>query len=421
MIRFYYKAIDPSGNVKTGTIKGQNSAAVKRQLQRMRYKPILIKADEADDQATYKEILGNFVYKDANGSIQIALFGSKPTSKQIILFTRQLATMIGSGVALIQALGILADQQESLGLRKAIVKIRRDVENGVKLSSALANHKEIFNTLYVALIKAGEISGHLDVIMNKLVEYIEKTEKIKSQVKSAMAYPTIIITVAVAVVVLLMVYMVPTFTQQFMNAEQELPGLTQAVIGISDFLVAGWHYFLFFVFVVGVIFRISLSTRDGRRQFDRFLLQAPVFGSLIKKVVIGRFCSTLSIMLSSGVNILEALSICAATSGNLIIEEFVHKVRIALERGSKLSVPLQAGGLFPPMVTSMIAVGEQTGALDEMLKKVSHFYEEEVDIAIKTMTSMIEPILIVVIGGIVGVIAIALYLPMFDLANTMGN
>ncbi len=415
MARFYYKAIAKNGQMKSGSLSGASRAAVKRQLLRMRLKPLVIKVDDTDLDVKETEIFGDFIYRDGNGNIQISLWGNRPTAKHIIVFTKQLATMIGSGVPLIQAIGILSEQQDSRVFMKILKMVKRDIENGVKLSSALANHKGVFDSLYIALIRAGEASGNLDGILQKLTEYIEKAEKIRSQVKSAMAYPLIIVGVAIAVLTLLMVYLVPVFVEQYSQNRAELPQMTQIVIFISDLLIDKWDFFVG-IFVASILsFRIWISTKSGRKSFDQFLLKAPGIGLLMTKIAVGRFCSTMATMLSSGVNVLEALTICSTTSGNKVLEEFILKVRFALEHGAKLSEPLKLGGLFPQMVTSMVAVGEETGSLDAMLAKVSLFYEEEVELAIQTMMSMIEPILIVIIGGIVGVIAVSLYLPLFDL------
>ncbi|MBI2602065.1 MAG: type II secretion system F family protein [Deltaproteobacteria bacterium] len=362
-------------------------------------------------------ILGDFIYRDEKGSIQIRLGSQAPKTKHIIVFTKQLATMISSGVPLLQALGILAKQQESIAFRRTLAAVQTSIENGASMSASLAQHPHIFGALYVAMVAAGEASGNLDVILGKLVTYIEKAEKIKQQVKSAMAYPTIVVFVAFVVVAGLLVFVVPTFAQQYAESGRELPWVTQQVIDFSNAFVDNWYVIFGGLVAFIIAFRFWLKSERGRRIFDKYILDAPVIGSLLRKIAVGRFCSTMSSMLTSGVNLLEALNICAASSDNKTIENFVLSVRSALEKGKTFSEPLAEGHLFPEMVVSMVAVGETTGALDEMLGKVSDFYEEEVDLAVKTMLSMIEPIMIVLIGGIIAFIVIAMYLPIFEMAG----
>jgi type IV pilus assembly protein PilC len=424
MAKYQYRAMTQSGQIKEGILEGGSRAIVKRQLMRMRLKPLRIKVDSttlSDDDAGVQKILGRFLYRDGNGDVQISLGSSAPTTKHIIVFTKQLATMLNSGVPLIQALTILGGQQPSLDFTVALKKIRTAVENGASLSEALSAYPAMFDSLYVAMVQAGEASGNLDVILVKLVSYIEKAAKIKSQVKSAMMYPAIVVSVAAIVITGLLVFVVPTFAQQYKDSGRELPGLTQFVIDASNAVVDKWMYFVGAAILTGVGLFQYVKTPIGRRNLDMLLLKVAGIGPLMRKIAVGRFCSTMASMLTSGVNLLQALSICAASSGNVIIEEFVKGVRSALEQGAKLSEPLGEGGLFPDMVVSMVAVGEATGALDEMLEKVSEFYEEEVDLAVQTMLSMIEPILIVGIGGFVGFIVIAMYLPVFEMAGGVSD
>ena len=421
MAEFKYKAKDPRGRIKTGKIRAANAAQAKAQLVKMRLKPIIITAYKLDGSGSSNDtFFSKFLAKDNNGKTQLQIGAGNPTSKDLIIFTKQFATMIGSGVPLIQSLGILATQQQVVGFGRTIEKIRFSVENGSTLSQSLEAYPKIFDNLYVAMVRAGEASGNLDEILLKLTTYIEKSAKIKAQVKSAMFYPVMIVTVAITVISVLLIFVVPTFTKQYQDAGKELPWLTQQVVDLSQFLSSQWHILLGAMFIAVALFKRYINTSVGRAKFDAALLVAPGFGNLFRKLAVGRFCSTLSTMLTSGVNLLEALTICAASAGNRSIESFVLGVRSAIEQGKKLSEPLSAGGLFPKMVTSMVQIGEETGALDEMLLKVSAFYEEEVDLAVKTMLSMIEPVMIAVIGGIVGVIVIAMYLPVFDAASLVG-
>ena len=423
MAEFKYKAKDSRGSIKAGSIKAADKAQARSVLVRMRLKPISIVAARLDASKTQvadgtTPIIGNFIYKDKDGRIQVGIGGGeKATDKDLIIFTKQFATMIASGVPLIQALGILAKQQRVRSFGQILETIRNEVENGATLSNALEAFPKLFDTLYVAMVRAGEASGKLDTILIKLVSYIEKASKIRSQIKSAMMYPMIVVFVAIAVISALLVFVVPTFAKQYADNDKELPGLTQAVVNVSNFMVESWYIAFAALMVVYFGFKFYIKTDKGRIWWDKTLLVLPGFGQLMKKIAVGRFCSTMSTMLTSGVNLLEALTICAASAGNKIIEKFVLGVRSGIEQGAKISDPLSEGGLFPPMVVSMVAVGETTGALDEMLLKVSEFYEDEVDLAVKTLLSMIEPIMIVVIGGAVGIIVIAMYLPVFDMGN----
>lgn len=422
MAEFKYKAKDPRGRVKTGTLTATTKSRARGILLKMRLQPLYIRAVKLDSPDGEEQgLFGRFVYRDKDGKVQLQIGDTQPTAKDVIVFTKQFATMLGSGVPLMQALGILAGQQRVRSFGRALESIRVAVENGSNLSDALEAFPKIFDQLYCSMVRAGEASGNLDVIMMKLVTYIEKSAKIKAQVKSAMMYPMIVVVVAIAVVSGLLLFVVPTFAKQYENSDKPLPELTAVVINISNALANNGATIFAALVVAVILFQRYIKTDKGRAWFDATILKAPGIGQLLKKVVVGRFCSTMATMLSSGVNLLEALSICSAASGNKTIESFVLNVRARIEQGSKLSEPLGEGTLFPQMVVSMVAVGETTGALDEMLIKVSEFYEDEVDLAVKTLLSMIEPIMIVGIGGIVGFIVIAMYLPVFDMASLVGG
>ncbi len=421
MAEFKYKAKDPRGKIKTGKVTATSKESARQQLAKMRLKPLTVKAYKLDDSGNETGgTLSKFIYKNKDGKIVVQLGEGSPNTKDLIIFTKQFATMIQSGVPLIQAMGILAQQQRVRSFGQVLEKIRFAVENGSTLSDAIEAYPKIFDPLYISMVRAGEASGNLDNILIKLVSYIEKSAKIKGQVKSAMFYPAVVVIVAIVVISALLLFVVPTFAKQYEESGTELPELTQFVVDASNFLANDW-YIIFggmAVFVIGM--RAWLKTESGRAVFDRYILKAPGFGELFRKIAVGRFCSTMATMLTSGVNLLEALSICAAASGNKTIEQFVLTVRTKIEQGSRFSDPLAEGGIFPPMVVSMVAVGETTGALDDMLVKVAEFYEDEVDMAVKTLLSMIEPIMIVGIGGIVGFIVIAMYLPIFDMGSLQG-
>lgn len=424
MGEFAYRAKDARGRVRTGKIQAASVAEAKSALTKQRLKQVSIKAAGGGKGGNQSEdlggILGQFIYKDKNGNWNVQIGEPKASTKDLIVFSKQFSTMISSGVPLIQALGILANQQNVRSFGRALRQVQQLVENGSTLSQSMLSFPDLFDSLYVSMVKAGEASGNLDTIMMKLVTYIEKAAKIKSQVKAALMYPAIVLIVAIGVVSGLLLFVVPTFARQYEGSGKELPGLTQIVVDLSNFLANYWYL----IFGIGALVVAGsgkwFRTPGGRAVFDKYILKSPLFGPLMRKIAVGRFCSTMATMLTSGVNLLEALTICAASSGNKTIETFVLRVRGSIEQGSKFSDPLSEGGLFPEMVVSMVAVGETTGALDDMLVKVSEFYEDEVDLAVKTMLGLIEPIMIVGLGGIIGFVVLAMYLPVFDMAGTIG-
>ncbi|MDD9951602.1 MAG: type II secretion system F family protein [Zetaproteobacteria bacterium] len=419
MNQFKYSAIDKRGKSRQGNIAATSKSQARLKLLEKGMSKIRVTAPPAgENSGDTTPILGNYIYKDANGAIQIELSDNRPSATDIIIFTKQFATMIGSGVPIIQSLMVLAKQQKSPGFQKSLSAIQTQVENGATLSAALkADAQNIFDTLYVAMVEAGEESGNIDEILLRLVEYIEKAEKIKKQVKSAMIYPVLVIGVALAVISGLLAFVVPAFAQQFQDTGRELPQLTQIVIDLSDYFMQTYPFYILCLFATTLGIYVYRRTEKGKVTTDRWLIEVPVVGDLLKKIAVGRFCSTMSSMLGSGVNLLESLSICAKSSGNKTVEEAIEGVRRDLEEGLNLSESLSKNALFPDMVISMVHVGESTGALSEMLHKVSLFYEDEVDNAVQSMLAMIEPIMIVIIGLLVGFIVVAMYLPIFDLAG----
>lgn len=358
-------------------------------------------------------------YRDAKGNLQIQIIPDLPSSKELALFTKQFSLMIENGVPLLQSLHLLKEQQKRKTFCDILNSVTTAIEKGSSLSDALSRHPGVFDSLYVAMIKTGEASGKLDLVLKQIVVYIEKSVRIKAQVRSAMVYPALILTVAVLVVALLLLVVVPTFATQFAESGQTLPVLTQVIISWSDFLQnQGWTL-VGIVAAAYVLFSYGRKRPEVRDAMDGYVLKLPLFGELLIKVAISRFCSTLSTMLNSGVSILEALSICASSSGNKKIETAVLKVKTQISRGESFYEPLMKTGLFPKMVCSMVAVGESTGTLDATLHKISLIYDEEVENSVKALTSMIEPLMIIVIGSIVGFIAIAMYLPIFEMASTV--
>ena len=426
MAEFKYKVRDAAGKTQEGTISAPSKEMAKTLLARKRLAVVALKevsaADDQDPNLSGRSFFGGKVRIDAKGNIS---FGSPQTfkvpDKELVIMTKQLATMLNSGIPLNQSLDILSKQQRLPMFGTVLSGVRKGIEEGNSLSQAMSRYPLCFDSLFRSMIKAGEESGRLADIMLKLLEYIEKSSKIKSQLKSAMVYPSLVVVVAVAVVSGLMIFVVPAMTKQFTESGKPLPELTMMVVHISNFFVNQWYVLIGIIVMAAVGGGQYIKTPKGRYQFDMLLLKMPVIGDVIKKISVGRFCSTMSSMLSSGVNLLQALNICASSSGNAVMEKFILECKTRIEKGQQMSVPLSENPIFPKMVVSMIQVGEQSGKTDEMLMKVAAFYEDEVDESIKTMLGMIEPMLIVGIGSIVGVIVIAMYLPIFDLGNTIGN
>jgi len=347
-------------------------------------------------------------------------FKTSVSDKDIVVFTRQFATMIDAGLPLIQCLDILAKQTENKTFASAINDIRQDVEAGSTYADALRKHPKIFNDLYVNMVAAGELGGILDTILNRLSKYIEKSIKLKRQIKSAMAYPSTIVAVAVVVIVVLLVWVIPIFAKMFTDFGGVLPAPTRMVIGASDFMQ---HNILVIIGAVAlIIFGLNryYKTPNGRRTVDRLALRLPIFGLLIRKIAVAKFTRTLGTLISSGVPILDGLDIVAKTAGNKVVEEALSATRQSISEGKTLAEPLEQTQVFPPMVVQMIAVGETTGALDAMLSKIADFYDEEVDSTVSTLTSLLEPMLMIFLGVVIGFIVVAMYLPIFKLAGTIG-
>ncbi|MBI5140828.1 MAG: type II secretion system F family protein [Nitrospirae bacterium] len=340
--------------------------------------------------------------------------GGKVKDKDIVVFTRQFATMIDAGLPLVQALEILSKQTESPALAAVIGKVKSDVEAGATYADALKKHPRVFDDLYSNMVAAGEAGGILDTILNRLAGYIEKSMKLKKKVKGALTYPAVIVTVAGSVISVIMIYVIPIFASMFSNMGGVLPAPTRAVMAMSSFL-AGPGGLSLLVGIFGTITGIKQArkTDKGKFIFDTIALKMPIFGMLIRKVAVAKFTRTLGTLVSSGVPILDGLDICAKTSGNKVVERGVQEVRKAVAEGKTIAEPLMKTGVFPPMVNQMISVGEATGALDAMLSKIADFYDDEVDNAVANMTAMMEPLLMVFLGGSVGFIVVAMYLPIF--------
>lgn len=349
-------------------------------------------------------------------------FGSGVKDKDIVIFTRQFATMIDAGLPLVQCLEILERQTENKILAAAIGQVRSDVEAGSTYADALGKHPKIFNSLYVNLVAAGEVGGILDTILGRLTAYIEKNMKIKRQIKSAMVYPAIVMTVAVGVIAILMIFVIPMFAKMFSDMGGKLPGPTLIVIGISHFMTTPKKILPVIGVIALAIFAVKkyYASKSGRLVMDRMLLKAPIVGPLIRKVAVSKFTRTLGTLMGAGVPIMDGLEIVAKTAGNKVVENTVLETRASISEGKTLSEPLQRSKVFPAMVTQMISVGETTGALDSMLSKIADFYDDEVDTAVDAMTAALEPALMVFLGISVGFIIIAMYLPIFHLADVVG-
>ncbi len=335
-------------------------------------------------------------------------------------FTRQFATMIGAGLPMVQCLDILSTQMENKELAKIVKDVKEGVSGGATLSEAMARHPKIFDPLYTNMVEAGEVGGALDAILVRLAVYREKADKLVRKVKGAMVYPSVIMFVAAAVTVSMLAFIVPVFAKMFGGLNAELPMPTQVVLQISNFLKANFVYLV--VGVVGIIAGILYwkKTPQGGLYWDKTMLNLPVLGNLVRKSSVARFTRTLGTLLASGVSILDAMDITAKTAGNMVIANAINKSVMAIAEGDTITGPLKESGVFPPMVTQMISVGEKTGGLDEMLNKIADFYDEEVDDAVSALTSIIEPIIIVFMGVVIGGILIAMYLPMFDIIGKIG-
>jgi type IV pilus assembly protein PilC len=392
---FEYTARTPAGQEQTGTIELGSRDEVVAHLRKNRL--VLVRIREA---------------KKAKRR------GGVPT-RDIVIFTRQFATMINSGLPLVQALDILAKQTENKNLAETTKEVVYDVESGHTLADALGKHRHAFSALYVNMVAAGEAGGILDTILLRLATFLEKNDAIVRKVKGAMIYPAVIFSVAGIAVVVLLIFVIPTFQQMFASVGMELPLPTRVVIFASEVLQGFW--WLIGGGIVAAVFGIRryYQTEGGQLVLDKFMLKMPVLGDLLRKSAVSRFTRTLGTLISSGVSILDGLEITAKTAGNRVIHDAVMGSRASIAGGETISGPLEKSGVFPPMVTSMIAVGEATGGLDEMLTKIADFYDDEVDAAVGALLSLMEPIMIVVLGVIVGGMIMAMYLPIFDMVNAV--
>ncbi len=352
--------------------------------------------------------------------IKLQLGRQRVSEKAVGVFTRQLATMIDAGLPLVQSLDILAMQQENKTFQEILKTVKDDVEAGSTFAAALGRHPKVFPELYVNLVVAGEEGGILDNILLRLSSYIEKAVALKKKVRSALVYPSVIVAVAILVVAILMIFVIPTFEKMFLSAGQSLPLLTQIIVGMSNLMKRYVWAFVAGLVVVFFVIRRYYKTEGGKKAIDLLVLKFPIFGMLLRKIAIARFSRTLGTLVSSGVPILDSLNIVAKTAGNRIVEDAIQNARGSISEGETIAEPLNKASVFPPMVIQMISVGESTGSLDTMLNKIADFYEEEVDTTVATLTSLLEPFLMIFLGGTVGTIVIAMYLPIFQMASAIG-
>ncbi|NCQ61953.1 MAG: type II secretion system F family protein [Myxococcales bacterium] len=398
MAEWVWEARSRTGEVRKGIMEADSPDLVNSRLKAQQLSPVKVKKKP----------------KEFNLS-----FGSPVSEKELVVFIRQFATMIDAGLPLVQCLEILSSQGDNKAFNGVLKEIKAYVEQGGTFSDALKKHPKIFDSLFVNLVAAGEMGGILDTILNRLAIYIEKRVQLKRQVRSAMVYPSAVLGVAVAIIFVMMTWVIPSFREMFaeFGGEDQLPGLTQTVIAMSEGFVSNVHWILLSMFGAIAGFTYSRKTNGGRHFWDKLLLTVPILGPVMRKIAVARFTRTLGTLLGSGVPILDALNIVGKAAGNVIVEDAILKTSEKIREGRTMAEPLMETGVFPSMVVQMIGVGEQTGAMDTMLNKVADFYEDEVDVAVGALTSLLEPIMMVVIGGIVGVILISMYLPIFDIAG----
>ncbi|RJQ76857.1 MAG: type II secretion system F family protein [Desulfobacteraceae bacterium] len=400
---YLWEGKNRNNQIQKGQLEAANEEAVKAHLNRVRIIPSKVKKKPKD------------LFEG------VSFLQPKVKEKDIIIFARQFSTMIDAGLPIIQCMDILHSQQENATFKKMLKDIKDQVEGGSTFADALKRYPKHFDNLFVNMITAGEAGGILDVILKRLAGYMEKAARLKRKVKGAMVYPAITIAVAVIVVAVILIFVIPVFQEMFADFGSSLPGPTLIVIAMSDFVKSKVHFMAIGLVIFFFAFKKYYSTNKGRLVVDAAILKLPVFGMLLRKVAVAKFTRTMGTMLGSGVAILEALDIVAKTAGNKIVEKAIYTVRSGISEGRTMADPLQASGVFPPMVCQMIAVGESTGALDAMLEKIADFYDEEVDQAVENLTAMIEPMMIVFLGVIVGGLIVSMYLPIFKMAGAVGG
>ncbi len=398
---YIWKGVNRYGEKRKGEVEALDQTAALAHVRRLRIQNPTIKEKP-------KDLLEN-----------IAFFQPKVGSKDLVIFTRQLSTMIDSGLPLVQGLEILAKQQSNITLKKVLTTIRSDVESGSTFADSMRKHPKTFDNLFCNMIEAGETGGVLDTILSRLAFFLEKSLALRKKIRGAMTYPIICLAISILILAIILIFVVPVFEQMFAGFGHALPMPTQIVVTMSGFVKDYFFYIVILIAFVLFLFRKIYSSEKGQLFFDKVLLSVPVFGPLLRKVAVAKFTRTLATMLQSGVPILEALQVVAKTANNKIIERAVFRVSEAIAEGRPIAEPLEESGVFPHMVVQMINVGESVGALDAMLTKIADFYDEEVDQAVENMTAMIEPFMMVFLGGLIGGIVVAMYLPIFEMSSVM--
>ncbi len=397
MPTYSWQGKNRAGRLIKGKLEAKNLEDARKQLENQLITPIKIEESKEKTKKT------------------------KVPIKDLVVFTRQFSTMIDAGLSLVQSLDILASQQPTKAFKEVLLTVKADVEQGTTLADALKKHPKVFDELYVGLVAAGELGGMLDTILNRLAAYMEKAEKLKKRVKGALTYPIAVIGIAVIVVAVILIFVIPVFQKMFADFGGELPAPTQFVINLSEGLKKYGIFVAIGIFMIISAIKKYYGTPKGRRQIDALMLKVPIFSDIIRKSGVARFTRTLGTMIQSGVQILDAMDIVAKTAGNKIIEEAIINAKVSISQGKTIAEPIGASGVFPPMVVQMISVGEATGAMDTMLNKIADFYEDEVDAAVDALTAMLEPLLMVVLGSVLGGLIVSMYLPIFKLAGAAGG
>ena len=402
MPHFNWKGKNSYGEKRKGVIEAPNIEAARAHLKKIRITPSKLKEKP-------KDLFEN-----------IEFFQPKVTGKDVVIFTRQLSTMIDAGLPLVQGLEILGNQQENPTFKKILFQVRTDVETGTTFADALKKHPKVFDSLFCNMVEAGEIGGILDTILARLAHFMEKNMVLKKRVKGAMTYPIICLCISIVILGVILIFVIPVFEKMFTDFGAALPVPTQIVVSMSNFVKNNFLYGIAFIAIVIFVFRKFYATEKGEKKIDAMILQLPIIGDLVRKVAVAKFSRTLGTMLKSGVPILESLTVVARTSGNKVIEMAVFCTADAISEGRPIAEPLEETGVFPGMVVQMINVGEAVGALDAMLEKIADFYDEEVDQAVENLTAMIEPFMMVFLGGMIGGLVVSMYLPIFKMGEVVG-
>jgi type IV pilus assembly protein PilC len=402
MPHFNWKGKNSYGEKRKGVIEAPNIEAARAHLKKIRITPSKLKEKP-------KDLLEN-----------IEFLQPKVTGKDVVIFTRQLSTMIDAGLPLVQGLEILGNQQENPTFKKILFQVRSDVETGTTFADALKKHPKVFDSLFCNMVEAGEIGGILDTILARLAHFMEKNMVLKKRVKGAMTYPIICLCISIVILGVILIFVIPVFEKMFTDFGAALPVPTQIVVSMSNFVKNNFLYGIAFIAIVIFVFRKFYATEKGEKKIDAMILQLPIIGDLVRKVAVAKFSRTLGTMLKSGVPILESLTVVARTSGNKVIEMAVFRTADAISEGRPIAEPLEETGVFPGMVVQMINVGEAVGALDAMLEKIADFYDEEVDQAVENLTAMIEPFMMVFLGGMIGGLVVSMYLPIFKMGEVVG-